>query len=118
MDVDPVCVDVTRQNSVRNRVDDRITVTRATLPGRGHTGLPYHEGGPYDLLLINILAEIIIDMMVSLPSYLRPGGTCIASGILAEKASAVRDAMAAGGLTVTQQLEEEGWVALVATRAG
>lgn len=116
IDVDPVCVQVTQENGVRNHVDDRITVSRATLPGRARTGLPYHSGGPYDLLLINILAEIIIDMAASLPNYLRPGGVCVASGILLDKSPAVQEALTAAGLTVLQQLEQEGWVALVAAR--
>jgi ribosomal protein L11 methyltransferase len=116
IDVDPVCVQVTQENSVRNHVDDRITVSRATLPGRARTGLTYHSGGPYDLLLINILAEIIIDMAASLPNYLKPGGVCVASGILADKSPAVQEAIVAAGLTVLQELEQEGWVALVAVR--
>lgn len=116
IDVDPVCVQVTQENIGRNDVADKISVSRATLPGRARTGLPYHDGGPYDLLLINILAEIIIDMAASLPGYLKPGGICIASGILADKSRAVQDAMVAEGLSILQELEEEGWVALVAKR--
>jgi ribosomal protein L11 methyltransferase len=118
VDVDPICVQVTLENSVRNHVEDQITVTRATLPSHARTGLPHHEGGPYDLLLINILAEIIIDMSASLPTYLRPGGTCIASGILADRSSGVQDALVAAGLAVERELLEEGWAALVATKPG
>lgn len=116
IDVDPVCVQVTQENIVRNDVADAISVSRATLPGRARTGLPYHEGGLYDLLLINILAEIIIDMAVSLPGYLKPGGICIASGILADKSQMVQDALAAEGLSILQEMQQEGWVALVAER--
>ena len=118
IDVDPVCVEIARQNSVRNHVDDRIMVARATLPGRARTGLSYHQGGPYDLLLINILAEIIMDMSPSLPAFLKPGGYCIASGILAEKSAIVRDALGTAGLVVQHELEEEGWVALLAAKPG
>jgi ribosomal protein L11 methyltransferase len=116
VDVDPICVQVTQANSARNQVEGRITVTRATLPSHARTGLPYHEGGPYDLLLINILAEIIIDMSAGLPAYLKPGGTCIASGILADKSSGVQEALEAAGLTVQRELLEEGWAALVVTK--
>ena len=76
----------------------------------------YHVVAPTTCLLINILAEIIIDMAASLPTYLKPGGVCIASGILADKSAAVQEAMRAAGLTIVQELEQEGWVALVAVR--
>ena len=55
-------------------------------------------------------------MSASLPAYLKPGGTCIASGILADKSQAVQDALVAAGLVVQRELLEEGWAALVATK--
>ncbi len=116
MDVDPVAVEVTRENAALNKVADRIAVSHATLAGRSTARAPLYQGEPRDLLLINILAEIIIDLAVSLPAHLKPGGLCIASGIIEEKAADVRRELEAVGLTIVEQLEENGWVALVARR--
>jgi ribosomal protein L11 methyltransferase len=116
MDVDPVAADVAQENAALNKVAERVSVSHATLPGRPLTRAPLYEGGAHDLLLINILAEIIIDLAPSLPSYIKPGGACIASGILAEKADTVREALEAQGLTFVEQLEEDGWVAIVTRR--
>ncbi len=117
MDVDPVAVKVAQENAVLNKVAERIAVRHATLEGRSTPRAPVYRGEPHDLLLINILAEIIIDLAGSLPLHLKPGGHCIASGIIIEKADEVRQALKAVGLTVTEQLEEGGWVALVARQS-
>ncbi|MGI6367950.1 MAG: 50S ribosomal protein L11 methyltransferase [Anaerolineae bacterium] len=116
MDVDPVCVQVSQENAQRNGVASRIQVERATLPSRARTGVAYHQGSGYDLLLINILAEIIIDMAASLPPRIRPGGVCIASGILQEKVPAVSEALEGVGLSILDVLIEDGWAALVLSR--
>ena len=116
IDTDPVSVEVARENSVLNHVSERISVMQGTLPGRSTPRVPLFEGGPYDLLLINILAEVIIDLAPTLQDYLVTGGRCVASGIIAEKADAVRDALQDHGLDVSEQLDEDGWVALVAQK--
>jgi ribosomal protein L11 methyltransferase len=114
MDIDPIAVEVAQENAALNHVADRISVSHATLAGRSTARAPIYQGEPRDLLLINILAEIIIDLAASLPPHLKPGGICIASGIIAEKAEDVRQALEAVGLAVVEQLDEGGWVALVA----
>ena len=118
MDSDPVAAEVAQENAALNKVAERISVSHATLPGRPLTRAPLYEGAPHDLLLINILAEIIIDLAPSLPDFIKAGGLCVASGILSEKSQSVQDALQAEGLSVIEQLEEDGWVALVARRPG
>jgi ribosomal protein L11 methyltransferase len=114
MDVDPVAVQVAQENAALNKVADRISVSHATLAGRSVSRAPLYQGEPRDIVLINILAEIIIDLAISLPAFLKPGGVCVASGIIAEKADDVRRGLQEVGLAVSEQLEEGGWVALVA----
>lgn len=116
MDVDPVAVQVATDNAALNKVADRIEVSHATLPGPHTARAPLYRGEPSDLLLINILAEIIIDLAASLPAFLRPGGICVASGILSEKADAVHEALEGVGLVVVERIEEGGWAALIARR--
>lgn len=47
---------------------------------------------------------------------LKPGGLFIASGIIAEKAAAVREAICAAGLTVLTTEVQGDWVAVIAKR--
>jgi ribosomal protein L11 methyltransferase len=113
VDNDPVCVDVTRENIRRNGVSGQMHVALGTLGYNASADLPCHQGTEYDLLLINILAEIIIGMAPALPATLSAGGQFVASGIIGEKAGAVAEALQAVGLQVDERLSESDWVALI-----
>ena len=113
IDIDPVCVDVTRENVARNDVAGKVTVALGTVGDDALGGVPRHTGEGYDLLLINILAEVIIGMAPALPATLRLGGRFVASGIIEAKADDVVSALAANGLTVERREQEGAWVALI-----
>ena len=114
IDVDPVAVEVARQNVTLNKVEDRVRVAHGTLGGSLAPEVPIHAGTGYDLLLVNILAEIIIEMANGIVKALAKGGTLIASGIIQEKAEAVSRALVSAGLVVDERLQEDDWVALIA----
>ena len=115
IDTDSVCVQVTQENAVLNKVDDRIIVKRGTL-GNPPPGVPLHTAKGYDCLLVNILAEIIIGMADGIAQAIRSQGQFVASGIISEKAGLVVEALEANGLIVDETLTEGDWVALVGHR--
>ena len=118
LDMDPVSVEVARENADLNEVADRVHVDQGTLRGgEGAGGIPLHSRAGYDLLLVNILAEVIVAMAPGLSEALREGGTLVASGIILEKAPQVVEALAAQGLAIAQRLDEDGWVALIAQKS-
>jgi len=70
--------------------------------------------GRYDLILVNILAEVICDLLeAGLATYLVPGGTIVASGIIDEREADVRAVFGRHGFEVVGRLVERDWVALI-----
>jgi len=82
VDQDPQALEATRTNADRNGVSNRLSVH----PG---THLP---PGQADILLANILAGTLIALCDRLSARVKPGGTVVLSGILAEQAQAVSSA--------------------------
>ncbi|MEA3407825.1 MAG: 50S ribosomal protein L11 methyltransferase [Chloroflexota bacterium] len=110
LDTDPTCVEVARDNAILNSVEDRVTVREGTLEVPSDTS-PWP--GHYDLLLVNILAEVIADMAPAIRAALLEKGLFVGSGIIEAKVPQVERALAREHVTVDQTLREEDWVALV-----
>lgn len=107
LDIDPVAVSAARENVARNGVADRIRV------GAGSAAEAAVDQ-PFDLVLANILAGVIIDLAPSLLALIAPGGELVASGIIDERAAAVLDALRAAGFAVVDVRAEGDWRAIVA----
>ena len=116
IDTDEVAVQAAIANVALNGVQDLVQVSRATLGVSGVAGVPIHSGGDYDLLLVNILAEIIIGMAPALYSALKPGGIMVGSGIIEEKAAGVQSALESAGLIVEATDQQSHWVSVTARR--
>ncbi|HYM83683.1 MAG TPA: 50S ribosomal protein L11 methyltransferase [Candidatus Dormibacteraeota bacterium] len=108
VDPDPIAVEATEANARRNRVARSVRVRRGSVP----TGK-----GPFDLLLANLIASLLVDLAEPLRHELGPGGRLVASGIFADREGDVRRAFEAVGLRVLEGTAEGDWVALVAERA-
>jgi ribosomal protein L11 methyltransferase len=108
MDTDEVAVESARQNSALNGVSDLVTIRRGSLAD-------LEPSQRWDLILANILAPVIIDMLgAGMASHLRPGGAMILAGIIEDQASEVEDALGAQGLAVLERPQIKDWVAFVA----
>jgi len=73
----------------------------------------------YDLVIVNILARVIVEMVgEGLASRIRPGGLLIAAGITVEQEPEVATALQHGGLTLilAERQQRDDWVCLVAGR--
>ncbi|MER3400366.1 MAG: 50S ribosomal protein L11 methyltransferase [Thermoflexus sp.] len=112
LDIDPVAVRVAQENVRRNGVADRVHVREGSLEAARALG------EPFDGILANILAPVIVRLCAEgLGDRVRPGGWVVASGFFAgEQEEAVGQAMAAAGLRVRARWEEDGWVALGARK--
>ncbi len=117
IDIDPVAVQVARENVLLNNASETVRVKRATLASSHRPdAVPLHRGGAYDLLLVNILAETIIDMAPAIARAVATGGTVVASGIICERAEEVASKLEEVGLGVDERLQENGWTALICHR--
>ncbi|MBO4835069.1 MAG: 50S ribosomal protein L11 methyltransferase, partial [Lachnospiraceae bacterium] len=75
------------------------------------------EQGPFDVVVVNILADVIAEMMPSLDQYLLPGGKLITSGILDTKAQLIRDSMDANPMLEFEEVTPDGdWVRITARK--
>jgi ribosomal protein L11 methyltransferase len=100
-------VEATTANVARNRLARRIRARRGSLPS---------GEGPFDLVVANLIASVLIDLAPLLVEELRPGGVLVASGIYVDREAEVRDAFAAAGVAVGGRDAEGDWVAVEAAR--
>jgi ribosomal protein L11 methyltransferase len=77
-DIDPVAVEVTRENARANGVAPMVTAI--TADGLTHPALA--AGAPYDLIIANILAGPLTFLAPSIGRALAPGGMLVLSGLL------------------------------------
>ena len=70
----------------------------------------------YDLVLVNIVADVIIGLSPVLPNFLDANSTLICSGILDTRLQDVCAALEKAGLEVIQQRSREDWRCVVARR--
>ena len=63
----------------------------------------------YDLVLVNIVADVIIALAPILPNFLQTDTTLICSGILDVRLADVLAALEKAGLTITQIRQKEDW---------
>jgi ribosomal protein L11 methyltransferase len=105
-DLDPMAVDVARRNLLQNRI-----AASAFELICGH--LTRDVDRIYDLVVANILAEVIVDLLDQGVPVVRPGGLFICSGIIEAYEARVAAKMAACGFDIVVVQKEGDWVALV-----
>ena len=71
----------------------------------------------YDVVLVNIVADVIIALAPVLPEFLDENSTVILSGILDVRLGDVTAALKNAGLTVTSTRQKEDWRCLTAKKA-
>jgi ribosomal protein L11 methyltransferase len=113
-DIDPVAVEVARENGIGNAAAG--LVDWAVAPGLAHPAVL--RGGRYDVIFANILAPPLKRMAPALAAALAPGGEAILSGLLGRDVPGVLAAYRACGLTLAEQGELEGWRTLRLRRGG
>ncbi len=109
VDIDPIAIEATDANARHNRVGKRIRAREGSVP----TG-----EGPFDTVLANLIAGILVELAPHLAAEVLPGGTLIASGIFIDREPEVREALGAAGFRIDQRWHESDWVALEAVRQG
>ena len=113
-DIDPVSIDVTRENAEVNRIRlgrARGRVELAVAAGMKHKRLAARA--PYDLVVANILAGPLIELAPSVAAALEPGGRLMLAGLLEGQAAAVADAYRRRGLMASFAVTRGEWPTLV-----
>ncbi len=107
VDVDPIAVQASAANARRNRLARVIRSCEGSAPS---------GEGPFDVVLANLIASLLITLADGLVEDLRPGGTLVASGIFENREDAVAEAFRARGLEIAGRRSEGDWVALEVLR--
>ncbi len=108
-DIDPIAVQVARQNFRLNHCADRI----ATVVSSGMNNRAFAEHGPFDLIIANILAGPLRKMATSVFRGLRSGGTLILSGLLPHQRAQIIGTYRAQGARLMRAHPKDGWLTLV-----
>jgi ribosomal protein L11 methyltransferase len=66
----------------------------------------------YDIVVANILAEVILELLDQVNRVLKPGGVFICSGIIEAFQSGVIKKMAARGFSILDVQKQGDWVAI------
>ena len=104
-DIDEVAVRVARENIVINGCEN-ITCDQSDLLKQVEL-----EGGQYDLVCANIVADIIIRMLPDVGKYMKNDAILLASGIINERADDVMEAFDKFGFEIVEHAVDNGWCA-------
>jgi ribosomal protein L11 methyltransferase len=105
VDNDAVAVTVAQKNLGVNHID-HFRLFTGNLVDAMH--------GTFDVVVANILAEVILELLPAVTTVLAKNGIFICSGIITAKRDAVLAGLEENGMTAVQVLEREGWVAIAA----
>lgn len=116
VDIDPKAEGIARENAAYNgfaapeftALTGNVTADKALMER-----LSQDE---YDLVLVNIVADVIIGLAPVLPRFLTEKSTLICSGILDVRLAEVVAALEKAGLTVTQTRAKEDWRCVAAVK--
>jgi len=100
VDIDPLAVEVTKQNADMNNVHLRAEVS---------DGMP--EISRADVILSNIISAALIRLAPDVARTISPNGQWIVSGILQINWPDVLEAAEASGFKLSNKMEEDDWVA-------
>ncbi|MDY6903718.1 MAG: 50S ribosomal protein L11 methyltransferase [Thermodesulfobacteriota bacterium] len=111
VDNDPVAVTVARENLLLNQVDE---ADFRIISG----DLVRDVDGRFNVVVANILSNVIIDLIPALNDIMTEDAVFISSGIIEEKADAVRAVLETQGFRILEIVREDAWVCMAADRAG
>ena len=105
VDVDPQAVAVAIDNAATNDLQNQVHFI---------SGWCDAAAGPFDVIVANIFLGPLVEMAQTLRRRLKPGGTLIASGIIAPQESTLKASLKTAGLGICARMLTDGWIALAA----
>ncbi len=116
VDIDPKAEDIARENAAYNGF---TSPEFTALTGNVTTDRPLMDGlrqGNYQIVLVNIVADVIIQLAPVLPNFLSRESVLICSGILDTRLGDVTAALEQAGLAVQTLRAKEDWRCITAKR--
>ena len=117
VDIDPKAEDIARENAAYNDFHgDRFDAVTGNVT-EDHELMARLSGKHYDLVFVNIVADVIIGLAPVLKHFMDENTRVICSGILDVREAEVHEALTANGLAILATKSKEDWRSLVAGRA-
>ena len=115
VDIDPKAENMARENAAANGYgSDAFTALTGDVTA--DSALMSRLAGGYDLVLVNIVADVIIHLAPVLPKFLTSGSTLICSGILDSRLEDVLGALKRAGIEAVRVCAKEDWRCIIAKR--
>lgn len=105
VDIDDAAVKTARQNVDNNGESHKIEVRQGELHQISQQ--------PYDLIYINIIADVILALSKDIKNYTGPDTRVLLSGIIKSRREEVLKAYSAEGFTLIEEMNLGEWVAMV-----
>ena len=116
IDIDPKAEGIARENAAYNGFADPEFTALTGNVTEDTDLMETLSQEEYDLVLVNIVADVIIGLSPVLPNFLTDKSTLICSGILDVRLDDVVNALQKAGLTVTATKAKEDWRCVTARR--
>ena len=116
IDIDPKAEGIARENAAYNGFGSPEFTALTGNVTEDRELMDSLAAKEYDLVLVNIVADVIIGLSPILPNFLTEKSQLICSGILDVRLPDVLEALEKNGLTVTRVKEKEDWRCVAAVR--
>jgi len=104
VDIDVQAVKTAKENILKNNVEDRIVVRQGELKDL--------KPEKFDLIFINIIADIILGLVEDLKKYTGTGTRILLSGIIKDRRDEVFEAYTQAGFGLLEEMQQGEWVAM------
>ena len=116
VDIDPKAENIARENAAYNGFGSEcFSAVTGNVTEDVELMEKLSEGG-YDIVLVNIVADVIIGLAPVLKHFMKPGSIVLCSGILDVREQDVRNALNTAGLDIVARKEKEDWRSLALRR--
>jgi len=106
-DNDPLAVKVAKENGAINGLDGEIVFTVEDLFDEKQTL-------KFDLVIANILAPVIMELIPKVKNIVKSSGYFISSGYILSQEKMIKEQLATYGFEIIQTYTRDGWVTIVA----
>ncbi len=116
VDIDPKAEDIARENAAYNGFSSPAFSACTGDVTADKRLMARLKTQAYDMVLVNIVADVIIYLAPVLPGFLEDHSTLICSGILDTRLADVTAALKTAGLTIIETKSKEDWRCVIAKK--
>jgi len=107
MDIDDLAVRIARENVALNGLEDKIEAQAGDI-------VESIQGRRADMVLANITAEVVVELIPAVAPVLTGGGYLFGSGIVDSRWPSVKKALEENGFEIEQVLQDVDWIGVAA----